>query len=362
MMKRRNYLICSIIAMLSIVSYACETEYATCNGCFDSSGEDQGGGTKKCAGGTLSNGQGTQFSLKERRCSKDLKGIELCEDDDCCIKSESDKILCFNNNKENKPNHDVIETACTPNSYYDRSKDQVCHNGELKELGPIEFDTTANEIIKNSKDPKALWEIAVKGNGKTSYYNCHNKPALDRIGRDSNNNDKKNTCCTEGDRFVKHTGYKYYSVEKCVKVEGKDFNAYKYDTDWNDVLIGKKDTLPYSFLYKNRMWIAENDNRLKDEFSIYREYTCGDDAKIDNNNGLCLDVAVEVLKAQKLKCQKSNIQTHTTYIIKNSDNTIVAECPEGTVLKIVSDDKLQDCGENDEFELDKVRCEPAQQK
>lgn len=50
-MKRRNYLICSIIAMLSIVSYACETEYATCEGC-----EISGGDQNQNQNGTVNTG------------------------------------------------------------------------------------------------------------------------------------------------------------------------------------------------------------------------------------------------------------------------------------------------------------------
>lgn len=65
-MKRRNYLICSIIAMLSIVSYACETEYAICEGC-----------------GTSEDGNEPSENVCEdddiQKCAENLNGKQVCK-------------------------------------------------------------------------------------------------------------------------------------------------------------------------------------------------------------------------------------------------------------------------------------------
>ena len=78
MMKRRNYLICSIIAMLSIVSYACETEYAICEGCGTS--EDF------CKGDT-------------QRCAESLNGRQVCSDGKWGSIGEC--MGCYNKNTDN---------------------------------------------------------------------------------------------------------------------------------------------------------------------------------------------------------------------------------------------------------------------
>ena len=78
---------------------------------------------------------------------------------------------------------------------------------------------------------------------------------------------RESSCCKENDYYIKQTGYKYYSVEKCVKVEEKDvpagFMAYKYTEELNDSLIGKKKNLPYSLCYNGNLLIAHNNNFQK---------------------------------------------------------------------------------------------------
>ena len=152
MMKRRNYLICSIIAMLSIVSYACETEYAICEGC-GTSGDF-------CKGDT-------------QRCAESLNGKQVCEggewgNDGACN-------YCFNENTSNGGVKEVGCSGCTPNSYH-KSGAEVCYKGDFKKFESKSDSDSNSGVVKNT-DPKsddALWEFAYNNSGSLKYYNCHN--------------------------------------------------------------------------------------------------------------------------------------------------------------------------------------------
>ena len=114
-MKRRNYLICSIIAMLSIVSYACETEYATCDGC-------------EITGENVCNDN-------EQRCAENLKGKQVCKGGRW--KSNGECMSCYNKNTDNSGVASLVCGECEPNKYElsnasELSKSfytKLCYNG-----------------------------------------------------------------------------------------------------------------------------------------------------------------------------------------------------------------------------------------
>lgn len=164
MMKRRNCLICSIIAMLSIVSYACETEYAICEGC-GTSGDF-------CKGDT-------------QRCAENLKGKQVCEggkleDDAACN-------YCFNENEDNSGTNSLVCEECTPNSY-NSTGTKVCYKGafrEFKSKDLDENDPNSGVVTNSEKSDDAPWEFAYNNSGSLKYYNCHNDRVLNSMQPDS---------------------------------------------------------------------------------------------------------------------------------------------------------------------------------
>ena len=161
-MKRRNYLICSIIAMLSIVSYACETEYAICEGC-----------------GTSEDGNGPSENVCEdddiQKCAENLNGKQVCKggewgNDGACN-------YCFNENEDNSGTNSLVCEECTPNSY-NSTGTEVCYKGAFREFKSKDLDENDpnSGVVKNT-DPKsddAPWEFAYNNSGSLKYYNCHN--------------------------------------------------------------------------------------------------------------------------------------------------------------------------------------------
>ena len=176
--------------------------------------------------------------------------------------------------------------------------------------------------------------------------------------------DRKKSCCKENDYYIKHIGYKYYSIEKCVKVEEKDvpagFMAYKYTDELNDSLIGQKSKLPYGFCYNDDIFLAVDGNVVEGK-SVFHRYECESGSKCsDNFNGLCIINGVSIDENKDFKCEIDlNSTKKTPFVIKSGDD-IIATCPAGTELKIKVDNGTWsnvDCTRRI-FKLDKVRCAP----
>ena len=355
-MKRRNYLICSIIAMLSIVSYACETEYAICEGC-----------------GTSEDGNGPSENVCEdddiQKCAENLNGKQVCKggewgNDGACN-------YCFNENTSNGGVKEVGCSGCTPNSY-NSTGTEVCYKGAFREFKSKDLDENEEEsmvVVNPDLDTKdALWELAFKisttGLGSWSYYNCYDSGVLSDIQKNKNINtsSRVQSCCEDEDYYIKRTGYKYYSIEKCVKVEAEgvsaDFMAYEYTGELNDSLIGQKQKLPYGFCHEENLFLAVNDNDAK---SVYHRYECESGSKCsDNFNGLCIINGVPIDGNKAFECEIDlNSTKKTPFVIKSGDD-IIATCPTKTVLKIKDDNGTWsnvDC-DGRKFTLDKVRCAP----
>lgn len=354
-MKRRNYLICSIIAILSIVSYACETEYAICEGC-----------------GTSEDGNEPSENVCEdddiQKCAENLNGKQVCEggkweDDAACN-------YCFNENEDNSGTNSLVCEECTPNSY-NSTGTEVCYKGAFREFKSKDLDENDpnSGVVKNT-DPKsddAPWEFAYNNSGSLKYYNCHNDSVFKSMQPGSGWGgavDRKKSCCKENDYYIKHIGYKYYSIEKCVKVEEKDvpagFMAYKYTDELNDSLIGQKSKLPYGFCYNDDIFLAVDGNVVEGK-SVFHRYECESGSKCsDNFNGLCIINGVSIDENKDFKCEIDlNSTKKTPFVIKSGDD-IIATCPAGTELKIKVDNGTWsnvDCTRRI-FKLDKVRCAP----
>ena len=357
MMKRRHFLICSIIAMLSIVSYACETEYAICEGCeitSDKSGNEQ---TQTCKDGA-------------QRCAQNLKSNESCKNGNW--EGGEKCTYCFNENTSNEGVKEVGCSKCTPNSY-DESRTEVCYKGAFKKLESKEIsdgDSTSSVVLNpESAGKDALWELALKiSDDARSYYNCHNKSVLETVRKSDFKNISDGEvrevygCCVNNDYYIKRTGYGYYSVEKCEKVEVDGilatFMAYKYTEELNDSLIGQKQKLPYGFCHEEDLFLAVNDNDAK---SVYHRYECESGSKCNSNyEGLCILDDVSIDGKASFMCETApNSMKKTAFVIKSGDD-IIATCPTKTVLKIKDDNgkwKDVNCG-SQTFTLDKVRCAP----
>ena len=351
-MKRRNYLICSIIAMLSIVSYACETEYAICEGC-----------------GTSEDGNEPSENVCEdddiQKCAENLNGKQVCEggkweDDAACN-------YCFNENEDNSGTNSLVCEECTPNSY-NSTGTEVCYKGAFREFKSKELDENDpnSGVVKNT-DPKsddAPWEFAYNNSGYLKYYNCHNDSVFERIKEDSAGG-RIDSCCKENDYYIKHIGYKYYSVEVCRKVVFKEgtkpgFWAYEYTEELNDSLIGQKSKLPYGFCYNDDIFLTVDGNVVEGK-SVFHRYECESGSKCsDNFNGLCIINGVSIDENKDFKCEIDlNSTKKTPFVIKSGDD-IIATCPAGTELKIKVDNGTWsnvDCTRRI-FKLDKVRCAP----
>ena len=351
-MKRRNYLICSIIAMLSIVSYACETEYAICEGC-----------------GTSEDGDGPSENVCEdddiQKCAENLNGKQVCKggewgNDGACN-------YCFNENEDNSGTNSLVCEECTPNSY-NSTGTEVCYKGAFREFKSKELDENDpnSGVVKNT-DPKsddAPWEFAYNNSGSLKYYNCHNDSVFERIKEDSGGG-RIDSCCKENDYYIKHIGYKYYSVEVCRKVVFKEgtkpgFWAYEYTEELNDSLIGQKSKLPYGFCYNDDIFLAVDGNVVEGK-SVFHRYQCGSGRECnDGFNGLCIINGVSIDENKDFKCEIDlNSTKKTPFVIKSGDD-IIATCPAGTELKIKVDNGTWsnvDCTRRI-FKLDKVRCAP----
>ena len=150
-MKRRNYLICSIIAMLSIVSYACETEYAICEGC---------GGTGGTSGDENESSENVCDDDDSQKCAESLNGRQVCsdgkwEDDAACN-------YCFNENEDNSGTNSLVCEECTPNSY-NSTGTEVCYKGAFREF-ESKVTSDNNSDFRVALNPKsagkdALWEL-----------------------------------------------------------------------------------------------------------------------------------------------------------------------------------------------------------
>lgn len=351
-MKRRNYLICSIIAMLSIVSYACETEYAICEGC-----------------GTSEDGDGPSENVCEdddiQKCAENLNGKQVCKggewgNDGACN-------YCFNENEDNSGTNSLVCEECTPNSY-NSTGTEVCYKGAFREFKSKDLDENDpnSGVVKNT-DPKsddAPWEFAYNNSGSLKYYNCHNDSVFERIKEDSGGG-RIDSCCKENDYYIKHIGYKYYSVEVCRKVVFKEgtkpgFWAYEYTEELNDSLIGQKSKLPYGFCYNDDIFLAVDGNVVEGK-SVFHRYQCGSGRECnDGFNGLCIINGVSIDENKDFKCEIDlNSTKKTPFVIKSGDD-IIATCPAGTELKIKVDNGTWsnvDCTKR-VFKLDKVRCAP----
>lgn len=347
--KRRNYLICSIIAMLSIVSYACETEYAICEGCGTS--EDGDNSSENVCNGNI-------------KCAENLNGKYVCkggewENDGACN-------YCFNENTSNGGVKEVGCSGCTPNSYH-KSGAEVCYKGDLKKF-ESESDSDSNSGVVKNTDPKsddAPWEFAYNNSGSLKYYNCHNDSVFERIKEDSGGG-RIDSCCKENDYYIKHIGYKYYSVEVCRKVVFKEgtkpgFWAYEYTEELNDSLIGQKSKLPYGFCYNDDIFLAVDD--VVEGKSVFHRYWCGSGRECnDGFNGLCIINGVSIDENKDFKCANSDNKNKVdaVFIKYETDNETIATCPAGTELKIKVDNGTWsnfDCTMRI-FKLDKVRCAP----
>lgn len=352
-MKRRNYLICSIIAMLSIVSYACETEYAICEGC-----------------GTSEDGNGLSENVCEdddiQKCAENLKGKQVCEggkleDDAACN-------YCFNENEDNSGTNSLVCEECTPNSY-NSTGTKVCYKGAFREFKSKDLDENDpnSDVVTNSeKSDDAPWEFAYNNSGSLKYYNCHNADVFGdmKINGNAQKVVDEKSCCEENDYYIKRTGYKYYSVEVCRKVEFKErieavFGAYKYTSELNDLLIGNKKNLPYSLCYDGNLLIANNINFSKEQHSVYKPFECpsnyGCNEKYDE---LCVIEKFEYNDEMEFKCKANGDGIPGGESITYNE-TSVAKCPAKTTLEIQNKDGSWSACKDLKFKLNQARCVPT---
>ena len=367
-MKRRNYLICSIIAMLSIVSYACETEYAICEGC-----------------GTSEDGNGPSENVCEdddiQKCAENLNGKQVCKGGEWGSIGEC--MGCYNKNTDNSDAASLVCNGCEPNKYElskasEQSKlfhTKVCYNGELRELKPIEpsAGARADNMALNTGEDKDVWEFVLNeeildDNEYARHFNCHSNVLKNEIIDCMNNNDAgpkskcELKCCNDGDYYIKHTGYKYYSIEMCRIIEAKGgsatFTAYKYTDELNDLLIGNKKNLPYSLCYDGNLLIANNINFSKKQHSVYKLFECpsnyGCNEKYDE---LCVNEKFEYNDEMEFKCKVNGVGIHGGESI-TYDETSVAKCPGNTTLEIQNKDGSWSACKDLKFKLNQARCVP----
>ena len=357
MMKRRNCLICSIIAMLSIVSYACETEYAICEGC---------GGT----GGT-GNGQTPTCNDDAQRCSPNLESNESCKDGEW--KRGKKCTYCFNENEDNSETNSLVCEECTPNSY-NESGTKVCYKGAFKKF-ESKSDSDSNLGVVINTEPEsddAPWEFAYNNSGSLKYYNCHNDRALNSMQPDFGGGQsvKIESCCKENDYYIKRVGYKYYSVEVCRKVvfgEGTrtDFWAYEYTDELNDSLIGKEDDLPYSFCHGGSIWAVNKNNDFSQASSMmYQKRMCPKGYSCAFN-GICLSDSFKTTDLSGddkfFVCEQAAGSQKGISIKYEHGNDSVGTCLSNMVLKQNIDGKWMDvtCNPNQKFKISEVRCAPS---
>lgn len=382
MMKRRNYLICSIIAMLSIVSYACETEYATCDGCEITGGTSGDGETSNNTVDDSGNGPSeNDCNGNIQRCAEDLKGKQVCKRDRW--KSNGKCMSCYNKNTDNSGVASLVCGKCEPNKYElpkpsESSKSfctKVCYNGGLRELKPIEPSAGArtNNMALNTGEDIDIWEFVLNeeildDNEYARHFNYHSNVLRNKIIDCMNNKDAgpkskcELKCCNAGDYYIKHTGYKYYSVEACGKIEVKGvsdtFMAYKYTGELNDSLIGKKKNLPYSLCHDRNLLIANNKNISENQHSVYKPFECpsnyGCNEKYDE---LCVNEKFEYNDEMEFKCMTNGNSIYGGESIIYGE-TSVAKCPSNTTLEIQNKDGSWSACNDLKFKLNQARCVP----
>ena len=99
-----------------------------------------------------------------------------------------------------------------------------------KSLNQKQYLKAISSVILNSdsKNKGAPWELAfnktVTKSGSFEYYNCHDADVFGdmKINGNAQKVVDEKSCCEENDYYIKRTGYKYYSVEVCRKVEFKE--------------------------------------------------------------------------------------------------------------------------------------------
>ena len=358
-MKRRNYLICSIIAMLSIVSYACETEYAICEGCGGTGGDENESSENACR----SNMQ---------KCAENLNGKQVCKDDKWGNIGEC--MSCYNKNTDNSGTDSLICNGCTPNSY-NKSGTEVCYKGDFKKFESKSDSNPNSDIVINSnpKSDNAPWEFAYNNSNSSKYYNCHNDNVLNSMQPDSGGGTvgRIESCCEENDYYIKHIGYEYYSIEKCVKVEEEGilagFMAYEYTDELNNMLIGKEDDLPYSFCHGGSILAVNNDFSQAGSM-MYQKRMCPEGYSCAFN-GICLSNSFKISDSTEgdeffvCESESGGVNISAVVIKREGDHKKVAECPPNMVLKQNTNGKWKDvsCKANQKFRIDEVRCAPSRE-
>ena len=246
----------------------------------------------------------------------------------------------------------------------------MCYKGAFREFESKDLDENdpnSGVVTNSEKSDDAPWEFAYNNSGSLKYYNCHNDSVFERIKEDLGGG-RIDSCCKENDYYIKHIGYKYYSIEKCVKVEEKDvpagFMAYKYTDELNDSLIGQKSKLPYGFCYNDDIFLAVDGNVVEGK-SVFHRYECESGSKCsDNFNGLCIINGVSIDENKDFECANPDNKNKVDAVFikyEDTDNEIIATCPAGTELKIKVDNGTWsnvDCTTRRIFKLDKVRCAP----
>ena len=320
-------------------------------------------------GGTSGDGNGPSENAcrnNMQKCAENLKGKQVCEggkweDDAACN-------YCFNENEDNSGTNSLVCEECTPNSY-NSTGTEVCYKGAFREF-KSKSDSDSNSVVVKNTDPKsddAPWEFAYNNSGSLKYYNCHNDSVFERIKEDSGGG-RIDSCCKENDYYIKHIGYKYYSVEVCRKVVFKEgtkpgFWVYEYTEELNDSLIGQKSKLPYGFCYNDDIFLTVDGNVVEGK-SVFHRYQCGSGRECnDGFNGLCIINGVSIDENKDFECANSDDKNKVDAVFikyEDTDNEIIATCPAGTELKIKVDNGTWsnvDCDRR-KFTLDKVRCAP----
>lgn len=283
----------------------------------------------------------------------------------------TERVIIVNENTSNGGVKEVGCSGCTPNSYH-KSGAEVCYKGDFKEFESKSDSDSNSGVVKNT-DPKsddAPWEFAYNNSGSLKYYNCHNDSVFKSMQPGSGWGEGGiDSCCKENDYYIKHIGYKYYSVEVCRKVVFKEgtkpgFWAYEYTEELNDSLIGQKSKLPYGFCYNDDIFLAVDGNNVVEGKSVFHRYQCGSGRECnDGFNGLCIiNNGVSIDENKDFKCANSDDKNKVdaVFIKYETDNETIATCPAGTKLKIKVDNGTWsnvDCTKRI-FKLDKVRCAP----
>lgn len=202
MMKRRNYLICSIIAMLSIVSYACETEYAICEGCGISGGDQNQNQNGNVNTGNTGNTGGSGEDSNSPSGGENAGGSG--EDGNNLSGGEN----AGNNGEGNPGTEDQTPDPmmCEKNNTYrcDENLLQHCENGQWKSLEKESIckdDETVNKCVNGILNiNKCIYsKVCVEGE-------CREKSTCTKDGYVCK--DGVLYECAEGDQNVKQVSIK----------------------------------------------------------------------------------------------------------------------------------------------------------